>query len=61
MHVGVESSIYRSGNANVNVAEKIVNGTKGVMKSLLWIDKSVQRRMERLIIEEIKCGNKEVF
>ena len=40
-------------NRSGHVAEQIVNGTKGMMEYLLWIDNSIQRRMERLIKEAI--------
>ena len=43
-------------NRSENVEEKIVNGTKGVMESLLWVDKIIQRRMEKFIRDAIERG-----
>ena len=48
-------------NLSVNAAEQIVNGTICTIDSLLWIEKSVQRIMEGLIREYIKCIYTETF
>ena len=48
-------------NWSDNIAKQIVNVTKGVTKSLLWIDKSAQRRIEKLIGDAIKRGDANYF
>ena len=48
-------------NRSGNVAEQIVNGTKGLMESLLWENKIIQRRMEKLIRCAIKCSDTEIM
>ena len=45
----------------MNGSEQIVNGTKALIESLLWIDKSVQRQMEKLIRDAIKRSDTEIF
>ena len=48
-------------NRSGNVAEQIVNDTKELMESFLWMNKIAQRRMEKLIGHAIKRGNTEIF
>ena len=48
-------------NLSRNEAEQIVNDTKGLMESRLWIDKSVQTRMEKLISDAIECDDTEML
>ena len=48
-------------NRSRNVTEQMFIGTKGLMKSLLWVHKSAQRRMEKRIRIDIKHGDRELF
>ena len=43
------------------VAEQIYNGTKGLMESFLWIDKSAQRKMDELIRDAIARGDTDIL
>ena len=48
-------------NRSVNESEQILNGTKGLMESIHWIDKNIQRRRERMIRESIERGEAELI
>ena len=56
---GAPSVITSNNSGNVDL--KIVNGSKCIMESLCWKDRSIQIEIEKKISRSIKNNHSEVF